>query len=182
MLHLSNNIKIIRKLSGLTQDEFRKKFTGTSLAMQKSYELGKARPDVLYMQELADISGIPVDQIMKGRITKLGVDKVENVAEEEAVGFIPPARAGRYFLEESVKNLTEDRIKSTEIMEKLVDDKIKSTAIIEELTAMLKQQLNLGKPLSGSQQPAQGVVDTVAAEEELRRTGRTGSFERPKKH
>ena len=43
-------------------------------------------------------------------------------------------------LQQSILNLTEDKLKNTDIMEKLVDDKLRSTAIIENLVAIIKER------------------------------------------
>lgn len=79
MLHLSDNIKIVRKLLGQTQEEFIKHFTGVTVAMQKSYEGQKAEPGVMYMQELSHLAGVTIDKLTKGQLTKNDLKKVEKV-------------------------------------------------------------------------------------------------------
>lgn len=44
---------------------------------------------------------------------------------------------GRASLEQSILNLTEDKLRSTAIMEKLAEDKLKSTAIIQSLIGLI---------------------------------------------
>jgi transcriptional regulator with XRE-family HTH domain len=56
MSHLPLNIKKIRKLLGDTQQAFADKFSVTT-DMQKSYEGGKASPDILYMGRLENVTG-----------------------------------------------------------------------------------------------------------------------------
>lgn len=52
----------------------------------------------------------------------------------------PEMPYGKKLLEQSILNLTEDKLKNTDIMEKLVDDKLRSTAIIENLVAIIKDR------------------------------------------
>lgn len=85
MLHLPYNIKIIRSLAGLNQAKFAEHL-GVSLAMQKSYEIGKAAPDGLYLQRLSVISSVK-EQDLKGKKIKeedvsLKVEKVEEKKNE----------------------------------------------------------------------------------------------------
>lgn len=74
MLHLKDNIKIIRALLGQTQLEFIKNFSGKiTIDMQKSYESGKAKPDILYIQELADISGVSEKDLLSKNLKKTDI-------------------------------------------------------------------------------------------------------------
>lgn len=70
MLHSSDNILLIRKMSGQTQAEFSSRFTKVTLGMQKSYEGGKTPPSHLYIQELADIAGLTIDDVQMKKLTK----------------------------------------------------------------------------------------------------------------
>lgn len=69
-MHLSNNIRIIRKLYQDTQAEFAKRFTGVTLGMQKSYETGGTTPSLLYLQELSELGGVTIDQLQKAQLSK----------------------------------------------------------------------------------------------------------------
>lgn len=67
MLHLSYNLKIIRGISGLNQADFGALFKVT-LAMQKSYEAGKAKPDALYLQRVSSFTGVPEELLKNKRL------------------------------------------------------------------------------------------------------------------
>src|SRR5689334_17333475 len=70
--------------------------------MQKSYESGKATPGVLYMEELSDLTGISIKDLVNKELKKTDikklppkvkvdgkgriVEKVENVGKVESVG------------------------------------------------------------------------------------------------
>lgn len=69
-MQLKDNIKLIRALTGQTQPVFIKNFTGISVDMQKSYESGKAKPDILYIQELADIAGVSERDLTSKKLKK----------------------------------------------------------------------------------------------------------------
>lgn len=85
MLHLSDNIKLIRKLSGETQEEFARHFDGVSVAMQKSYEGGKAIPNYLYLKELSKIAGLPIDALQNQLIT---IEVLESIKKNKKVNGI----------------------------------------------------------------------------------------------
>lgn len=62
MLHLSSNIRLIRLLSGMTQEEFGQKM-GANRNKQYTYEVNKAIPDELYMQRVADFANISIAEL-----------------------------------------------------------------------------------------------------------------------
>lgn len=75
---LPNNIKIIRKLHGTKQEIFAQEFTKVTRAMQQSYETGKAEPSGLYMQELARIAGLSVEELTSEILDSTRVKIVDN--------------------------------------------------------------------------------------------------------
>jgi transcriptional regulator with XRE-family HTH domain len=77
VLHISHNIKIIRKIYGLTQPDFVRNFTKVTVAMQKSYESGKAEPGTLYIQELSELTGISEKDLRSKKLIKSDLSKVE---------------------------------------------------------------------------------------------------------
>lgn len=81
MLHIKHNIKLIRSLTGLKQEAFIGFFPGVSVAMQKSYETGKAKPDTGYVDRLARIAGVTIEDVqnkqLAGAEIKLRVEKEE---------------------------------------------------------------------------------------------------------
>jgi transcriptional regulator with XRE-family HTH domain len=88
MLHLSDNIKIIRELYDERQEDFVKRFSGVSLSMQKSYESGRAKPGMLYMQQLAAMTGVPVDTLKNYPVEINKIKKVSKDGKEENVGLV----------------------------------------------------------------------------------------------
>lgn len=73
-MHLSKNIKTIRKLSNKTQTEFGEAF-GATKAMIVSYEGGKAQPDELFIKRLAKIAGVTEEELRNEDLS----DQVLNV-------------------------------------------------------------------------------------------------------
>lgn len=61
----SNNIKELRKLKGLTQEEMASKLE-IAQATYCQYETGAKSPNVYIAQEIANIFGVTLDSLMKG--------------------------------------------------------------------------------------------------------------------
>jgi transcriptional regulator with XRE-family HTH domain len=57
MSHISDNIKKIRGLLKETQEIFSARME-VSVGMQKSYESGKANPDIVYLHRLEELTGV----------------------------------------------------------------------------------------------------------------------------
>lgn len=88
---LSYNVKIIRAMTRLSQSKFGAKFKVT-LAMQKSYEGGKAKPDDLYIQRLSSFTGVPENRLVNQKLREQdivlnegGESKQARVADEPDV-------------------------------------------------------------------------------------------------
>jgi transcriptional regulator with XRE-family HTH domain len=85
MMHLKDNLKNIRKIRDKTQAEFAE-ILGVSLAMQKSYEGGKAKPDNIYLDKLSRLSGFGVSELINSQIDiseiAKKVEKVEKANNE----------------------------------------------------------------------------------------------------
>lgn len=79
LLHLKDNIKLIRKLCGNTQPEFAAKFTGVTTPMQKSYESGKAEPGPLYLEELSEIASVSEKDLRGKKLSKNDIKVVNKV-------------------------------------------------------------------------------------------------------
>lgn len=73
MLHLGNNILLIRQLSGTTQEEFGSKL-GASKAMIVSYEKGKASPSELFVSRLSKMSGVSENKIKNNKLSESDID------------------------------------------------------------------------------------------------------------
>jgi len=86
LLQLAANIKLIRQLSGLTQEDFGVKFNA-SRAMITSYESAKAAPDDLFLTRLSKYSGVPKEDLLDKALIEenIDVDKLENVFHGETV-------------------------------------------------------------------------------------------------
>lgn len=74
LLHLPSNIVKIRKLKAKTQPAFAE-IMKVPLTKQKSYELGRANPDILYIQRLMRISGLSENQLKNVNITEQAIVK-----------------------------------------------------------------------------------------------------------
>lgn len=81
MLHLSNNIKLIRELYNQTQEEFVQHFTDVTLSMQKSYESGRAKPGILYLNQLSKLTGVAIEKLKDYPVEVEEVQKGEKVAK-----------------------------------------------------------------------------------------------------
>lgn len=77
MLQLASNIKLIRKLARVTQDEFGEKFNATR-AMIASYEAAKASPDELFISRLSKYTGIQEADLLDTKLTEENIN-VENI-------------------------------------------------------------------------------------------------------
>lgn len=162
MATLNDNIKIIRRLTGQTQKEFIKNFTGVTVAMQKSYESGTAKPDILYLQEIAALAGLPMEDLQKKSLTKADVKVF--LQKGELVGKADPIQMETYnSLVRTLENITRDKEKTTTILENLTEDKKNTTKIIERLLLVIERQLN-----SGTSGKAVGARHVSNAEEDDR--------------
>jgi transcriptional regulator with XRE-family HTH domain len=75
--HLKDNIKKIRKILGQTQQVFAENI-GVTVAMLKSYEGGKAKPDVVFIDNLSSSTGFTPDELVHEDLsTRQIVEKVE---------------------------------------------------------------------------------------------------------
>lgn len=76
MLHLSRNMKIIRLASNMSQSDFGKVF-GVTKAMIISYESGRAKPDILFLDRLKNKTGLSENQLMNQLLMETDFKKVE---------------------------------------------------------------------------------------------------------
>lgn len=137
---------LIKKKTGLNQEQIAEK-----IGYNRSYlsQAKKTDSNKLYMALSNEFRAV-----------------LENITlEEPAKEYLPDASRER--LEQTLVNLSED--------------KIRSTAIIEKLVALLDRSISLNKSSTGSPSSHEGAVNTVAAENKLRRTGRTEAFSLNKK-
>jgi transcriptional regulator with XRE-family HTH domain len=94
MMHLYENIKLIRLISDKTQPEFGKLF-GATKAMIVSYEKGKAKPDELFIKRLAKYAGVTIHQLKHELLSEENIkvekdEKVDN-GEKKSKGAASPS-------------------------------------------------------------------------------------------
>ena len=70
MNFLSKNIKHIRVLKGLTQEQFADDFS-VSRSRISSYEENRAVPPIDFIIELSNFFGVPIDVLVKKRSFKI---------------------------------------------------------------------------------------------------------------
>jgi phage repressor protein C with HTH and peptisase S24 domain len=82
MLHLRQNLRLIRLLSGKTQTEFGSPFNATK-AMVVSYEKGKANPDNLFISRVSKYAGVTIDDLMNKQLSEEDIHIKEEKEEKE---------------------------------------------------------------------------------------------------
>jgi transcriptional regulator with XRE-family HTH domain len=138
MLQTPQNLRLIRVLSEKTQDEFSRKF-GISVAMLKSYEGGKAKPDHLLLSRISKAFNISIDDLKNKELTEEDIVPMEDKVEKVETKSTPE----RVLLEESIHNLTETQ-------------KINAISI-DKMVNLLVSVFNSGQPLK--------VVPTISQED-----------------
>lgn len=85
MLHLNNNVKVIRKLWNMSQTEFSALFTNFNLNKQKYFEKAGDKVDPLYMQELSKMTGIPEEELLNKKVdsSTIPAKPIKNVEKDE---------------------------------------------------------------------------------------------------
>lgn len=130
MLHLARNLKLIRKLSGLTQPSFGNKFDATK-SMVISYEQARAEPDELYIERVAKFASISEDDLKNKRLTVEELTKVPKVQKVYAEATGQPLSAARV------------KIDLQDYIELLAAQKEKAEKEKEEYLALIGNQINL---------------------------------------
>lgn len=142
MLHISTNIKKIRRLQDKTQEEF-SKLLGVSIAMQKSYESGKANPDIVYIERLAALSGISFTDLMNMEVPLHRiVEKVEEKAEAK------DTTDAKVVKPDTLDSLTQANLILAEANKTLADAHIIIARGNEELIALARSVLSFHTPTS----------------------------------
>src|SRR5689334_1200913 len=67
---IANNIKYLRRLNGLTQEQFARKI-GIKRSLLGAYEEGRAKPNLENLSNIAKIFGTTVDNLIKNDIRVL---------------------------------------------------------------------------------------------------------------
>ena len=79
-MFLRDNLKILRKNRGLSQEEVAKKLD-TTRSSYSGYENGVAEPSIQRLLEICEFYRIPVDDILKRDLSKLTKDELDNIAQ-----------------------------------------------------------------------------------------------------
>ncbi len=107
MTIVSNNIKYLRRLNGLTQEQFSRKI-GIKRSLLGAYEEARANPNLDNLQNMAKMFGTTVDALIKTDIRKIretpGLNYQNNqpIAKQSMVDFIekPPAVPIAYVIDQ----------------------------------------------------------------------------------
>ena len=67
---VSNNLKYLRRLNGLTQEQFSRKI-GIKRSLLGAYEEARANPNLDNLKKIASVFGISVDNLIKTDIRKI---------------------------------------------------------------------------------------------------------------
>ena len=65
MVKISENISVLRKQAGITQEDLANRLNVSNQAVSK-WEAGKCCPDIEILPELADFFGISIDELLLG--------------------------------------------------------------------------------------------------------------------
>ena len=76
MLHLSDNIRYIRLLSGKTQTEFAE-LVGATKDTLYTYEKGKAKPNELVLSKISKIAGVTLEQLLEKDLKKQEIKVID---------------------------------------------------------------------------------------------------------
>jgi transcriptional regulator with XRE-family HTH domain len=99
MSHLSDNIKKIRLIVALKQEAFAEQM-GVTLGMEKSYEAGRANPDILYLNKLETISGKSTSELVNQRLPV--DDLISNIARIRTANKV---QKDKLFADEVINNI-----------------------------------------------------------------------------
>ncbi|HEV7349552.1 helix-turn-helix transcriptional regulator [Telluribacter sp.] len=86
---VSNNIKYLRRLNGLTQEQFARKI-GIKRSLLGAYEEARANPNLTNLKNMAQAFGISVDQLLKNDLRKIRETPNLGLPMNGAVGQNPP--------------------------------------------------------------------------------------------
>lgn len=121
MLHLGQNIRLIREAAGKTQAEFGR-IVGANETKIKSYELERAKPKSVFLARIAQFAGISIkdltDKVLSEKDIKIDVQNGENVLRGTFEG--KPASAWEN-ITESNRMLAQAQLKLAEGYERLLN-------------------------------------------------------------
>jgi transcriptional regulator with XRE-family HTH domain len=150
MLHLPQNVRLARLVSGKTQSDFGAMF-GASKAMIISYEKGKANPDELFISRLSRYTGISENDLKKKVLKEddfTSIKKVEKVEKEHKEQSTQAYEAPPIW--QIVLNLTYIGKKDSDSMNTMAATNQRNTDIIAALVSTLLPNSGLAEKLTAS--------------------------------
>ena len=83
-MHLSDNIRYLRKKAGLSQEDVAKKFGYENYTTVQKWESGKSDPPVKIIKGLSELFGVSLDDIVKEDLQiKEGISAIPLSKQEE---------------------------------------------------------------------------------------------------
>ena len=113
--YLTENLKLIRSLTGLSQHDFGLKF-GLTKDQVTSYERGIAKPSKPTMMKLAELAGISEDQLTHSKISQ------DQIVKEMFVVATHVGGGNSDRLEEKYKDIIEQLKKVVEAQQKVIEN------------------------------------------------------------
>lgn len=141
---LGDIIKQIRSIEGLTQEKLAE-ILGVSQSAIVKYENNKSKPGLDFIRDFKKKIGY---DLTDNNITKVIMQEPQPKTEDSG-----QEAQSRRTLEETLKNMSQDKLHSTEIIKMLAEDKLRNTAIFEKLAALLEKQFSSSSPDPVHQSP-----------------------------
>lgn len=135
MLHIAENIRLIRDLTGLSQSDFAEKIgLEVNKDMIYSYESGKAKPKSVIIDKIAEIAEISKEDLQNKKLT------VKDFHADRVKGRF----TGKYYLYQGKRKIENED--SPDPIEERLKDKDKLIAALEREIELLRKQ---SQPNSG---------------------------------
>ena len=132
---VSENIKYLRKLNGFTQEQFAKRI-GIKRSTLGAYEEARAHPNIIYLDNMSQIFGVPVNEILNENIRgkKLNIHQTSiyklnsstNTSTANSTASNPPA------ISKSVTEVKEPVLEKEKKSESPIEESPKPTFIIDQ--------------------------------------------------
>lgn len=171
-MHVNDNIKLIRELSGLTQAQFAK-LIKTNLSNLKTYENTNVKPKAFVTFNVSLIAGVPIED-MENKKLKAGdikidrkwlddLERVEKVEKSIAAGEFE--RTGVSY-ERLIEQIEARRLEAKEWAERAEAEKKELLSIIKDnLTALLSNSAevkgNMADAIIEMQSEHRAIMDTL---------------------
>lgn len=132
MLHIAENIRLIRLLSGMTQEEFGVKM-GANKNKQYTYEKGLAEPDELYQQRVSDFAGVSIKDLMSIRLKEKNINVIDPDTKDMMFTLATKTEANQHDVEklkteaEHLRELLKAEKEKNELLKQLVQSSSKKS-------------------------------------------------------